>query len=245
MESDNTMRSYREFKKIFIFFVLIVLSVLLTGCCFQHEWTEATCTTPQTCTKCSKTEGEPLPHEWENATCTSPQTCKVCGVAQGTALGHDWIDATCTEPKKCKVCEKIEGEPLGHNYSSYKDFVCARCNEEKVFNIWDDIDEMSRMAELDYPEFRKTYLDRKMLFEIRVSENNTKFHYIRGGIASLAYFHYGSDDELSSIEEGSLIIIETKVGTPYKIFGAVNHNFYESHVVKIFDFSKKEFVAFH
>lgn len=242
IESDNIMKAYREYKRIFAVFALIILSILLTGCCFQHEWAEATCTTPQTCTKCGKTEGETLPHEWEDATCTSSQICKVCGIAQGTALGHDWMEATCTEPKKCKVCEETEGEPLGHNYSSYEDFVCARCNEEKIFTIGSDTDEMERMAKLDYTEFKKTYLDRKMLFQISVLENNTKLKYIRGGISPI-YFHYGSDEELSSIENG-LLIIEAKVGTPYKIFGAVNLNFYESHILQIFDASKSKFVDF-
>lgn len=34
----------------------------LAGCGCQHQWEEATCTTPKTCTQCGETEGEALGH---------------------------------------------------------------------------------------------------------------------------------------------------------------------------------------
>ena len=212
MESDNTMRSYREFKKIFIFFVLIVLSVLLTGCCFQHEWTEATCTTPQTCTKCSKTEGEPLPHEWENATCTSPQTCKVCGVAQGTALGHDWIDATCTKPKTCGTCKETEGEPLGHNYGA-NDFVCTRCETEKIFSSFADI---IREAEYDYSTFKKNYMGKVMLIRTKVEKNYPSQHWFTDKNEFMYHYHTSN---LESARIGTNIDIRARLENAFTIFG--------------------------
>ena len=38
-------------------------------------------------------------HQWENATCTEPETCSICGDTRGTSLGHDlaeWV--TVIEP---------------------------------------------------------------------------------------------------------------------------------------------------
>lgn len=55
----------------------------------DHEWIDATCTQPQTCSKCGKTEGEALGHipgDWEegtpdpvSATVEYYQVCQVCG----------------------------------------------------------------------------------------------------------------------------------------------------------------------
>ena len=72
--------------------VIIAICVFALTYC-PHEWTDANCTSPKTCQKCGKTEGEPLGdegHIWESATCTKPKTCSVCGKTEGTALGHKW-----------------------------------------------------------------------------------------------------------------------------------------------------------
>ena len=56
------------------------------------------------CTACGYKKGDVVcDHEWTEATCTTPKTCSICGVTEGEALGHDWKDATCTEPKTCGV----------------------------------------------------------------------------------------------------------------------------------------------
>lgn len=67
----------------------LALILCLSGCACKHEWAEATCTEPKTCTKCGETEGEALGHnwgEWEvsvEATPTSDglkkRTCTLCG----------------------------------------------------------------------------------------------------------------------------------------------------------------------
>lgn len=68
----------------------LLLIGLLTGCQCSHEWTEADCTTPKTCSKCDLTEGEALPHQWQDATCTQVKTCILCGQEEGTLLKHDY-----------------------------------------------------------------------------------------------------------------------------------------------------------
>ena len=57
-----------------------------------------------------------LGHDWNEATCESPKTCSACGATEGSALGHTWVDTTCTAPKTCSVCDKTEGEALAHDY---------------------------------------------------------------------------------------------------------------------------------
>ena len=75
----------------------------------------------------------PCDHEWIEATCTSPKTCKLCGITEGEVLGHieeiiPGKAATCeetglTEGKKCSRCEVTLLEQqiipaLGHEYAS-------------------------------------------------------------------------------------------------------------------------------
>lgn len=105
-------------KRICMLMALAMLVGILSGCQLlcKHDWAEATCELPQTCTKCEKTEGEALGHAWAEATCVDPEICDRCGQTQGEALGHDWAEATCEAPKTCNACALTEGEALGHTW---------------------------------------------------------------------------------------------------------------------------------
>ena len=50
------------------------------------------------CSNCETIENEPIPatgHNWEEATCTEPKTCTVCYTTEGAALGHNYINGVC------------------------------------------------------------------------------------------------------------------------------------------------------
>lgn len=120
-------------KKQATLIILIMMMVLLTGCCtFGHEFADATCNAPKICVRCGKTEGEPRKHEYTEASCNGPATCMYCGKTKGVALSHDFDEATCDKPKTCKLCGKTEGEPLGHKANEatrLEASVCSRCGE--------------------------------------------------------------------------------------------------------------------
>lgn len=132
-------------KKRYILMLLsVLLCVLLAACSCQHEWADATCDSPKTCTLCGQTEGEALAHQWQDATCTTPKTCALCKQTEGEALGHtfddgapdcetpklcvscgqpegqakphSWVEADCVNPKTCSVCAKTEGKPNDHQW---------------------------------------------------------------------------------------------------------------------------------
>lgn len=84
--------------------------------CF-HDWAEATCTEPATCTICGRTQGEPKGHDWTDATCTSPKTCKVCGETEGGPLGHDVAEWSVTKQASCSETGSKTG-------------TCRRCGKE-------------------------------------------------------------------------------------------------------------------
>lgn len=101
-------------KSILILLSFLLGAVLLAGCSCEHVWTEATCTEPKVCTKCSQAEGEALGHSWEEPDCITPKTCSRCAFTEGTPLGHQWKEATCTTAKTCTLCGLTEGQPLDH-----------------------------------------------------------------------------------------------------------------------------------
>lgn len=104
-------------KKLHSIVLILLLCAVLTGCCLQHDWQEATCAAPKTCSKCGKTTGEALPHTWIDATCQVPKTCSVCQATEGDLGEHTWQEATCTTPKTCTLCSATEGEPMPHNWA--------------------------------------------------------------------------------------------------------------------------------
>ena len=137
-------------KKVLTLIAVLCMAVMVFTGCFEstpaceHNWTEATCTAPQTCSLCGETDGEALGHTEETitgtaATCTTAgltdgKKCSVCGeitVQQTTIAAKDHTEetvagtpATCTEPgltdgKKCSVCgvttvEQTSIDPLNH-----------------------------------------------------------------------------------------------------------------------------------
>lgn len=119
-------------KKLLIIALALVMLLALTGCFCQHEWVEADCVNPKTCTKCEETEGAPLGHTWAAATCVEPKTCETCGETEGDALGHTLSEATCTETPTCSVCGETVGEALGHTWvdATYEaPKTCSVCGE--------------------------------------------------------------------------------------------------------------------
>lgn len=117
-------------RKMILLTVVVMCALVLSGCQCKHVWMDATCETPQVCSKCDEISGAALGHRWENATCTTAEKCKTCGKIRGDALGHTWSEATCTLPETCSVCGEIQGEPLGHiwteaNYQQPK--TCSVC----------------------------------------------------------------------------------------------------------------------
>jgi hypothetical protein len=103
-----------------------------------HNWVDATCTTPKTCTICKATSGKALGHSWSTnikewvvkaATCTEEGfqivPCKNCSATDRRVIavvGHAGGTATCTKGKICTYCGAEYSEPLGH---TWKDATCT------------------------------------------------------------------------------------------------------------------------
>lgn len=100
-------------KKLLSLLLIVVIATAITACSkHEHEWKEATCTSPKTCKTCSETEGEALGHDYADATCNKPKTCTRCDSTYGDPLGHHMAAASYTKPSWCTRCEYTEGEKL-------------------------------------------------------------------------------------------------------------------------------------
>lgn len=121
-------------KKLICLVLILIPMVLLSACACEHEWMNATCETPVTCSKCGETAGDPIMHVWAEATCTSPKTCFVCNQTEGDLAGHSWRVATCTSPKTCSLCSTTEGNPAGHNWRN------ATCTAPKTCSVCKSIE---------------------------------------------------------------------------------------------------------
>jgi len=119
------MRNGKRIALALILLLLVVVFAFTLSSCqpanptCNHQWKDADCTTPKTCTLCSATEGEALGHTGGTATCTEKAKCSVCNAEYGEVKGHDFNAATCTDPKICKNCEATDGNALGHAFGGW------------------------------------------------------------------------------------------------------------------------------
>ena len=130
--------------RIFLIIALVLTICFFSGCkknnieACEHNFSDATCTSPSTCTKCGETRGTALGHDWLDATYESPKTCQRCGATEGDPVGehtHIFKKATCTKPKICRICSFEEGSPLGHE-ESIKFPEDAKCNNTYTVEVY-------------------------------------------------------------------------------------------------------------
>lgn len=117
-------------KKIIVLLLMLTCVLCLAACGCEHEWADANCVDPMTCSLCGKTEGEPLGHVWLAATCEEAKTCEVCAATEGEPKGHSMVDAGCEKAAYCENCDLTEGEALGHAWldaTTEDPKTCERC----------------------------------------------------------------------------------------------------------------------
>lgn len=103
--------------------------------------TAATCTAPQTCTRCSSVMAKALGHQYEDRTVAptcvdqgyTVHTCSRCSLSHTDTFlppaGHTpGTDATCTAPQLCTVCSAILAQAKNHTYQETE--VEATCLEQ-------------------------------------------------------------------------------------------------------------------
>lgn len=123
--------------------------------CTEHDWADATCKAPKTCTICGATEGEALGHNWgatsykwseDGKACTATRVCKNDAshteTAEATVTSEVEKEPTCTESGITKYTaafdvdwaetqtnSKADIEALGHSW------VDADCDTPKTCSV--------------------------------------------------------------------------------------------------------------
>ncbi len=157
-------------KRTYLMVLAVIMLFILSACVCEHQWKDADCLAPKTCSQCEETEGEPLGHDWLPAECTLPERCSRCEETMGDALGHTWVEADCVTPKTCSVCAETEGETLGHTWveadcvTPKTCSVCAETEGEALGHTWVEADcvtpkTCSVCAETEGEAFGHTWVD--------------------------------------------------------------------------------------
>lgn len=79
-------------KKTFAILILLGLLLGLCGCPAKKPLPSTTTTAPAPTT----TPAPSCVHQYADANCTTPKTCTLCGATRGNALGHDYEEGICS-----------------------------------------------------------------------------------------------------------------------------------------------------
>ena len=127
-----------------------------------HDWADATCEEPETCTRCEETRGETLGHDYEDGECTR------CGEADPDYHEHAY-EAVVTDPDcvtegyttyTCTICGESYvddyTDPLGHDWveaTCEEPETCDRCGETRGEALGHDYEdgECTRCGQIELP----------------------------------------------------------------------------------------------
>ena len=102
-------------KKLTLILLSILMIVTLAACGDKCEHTyDNAC--DATCNDCGETKAVSA-HQWKDADCLNPKTCTVCGKTEGSALGHEWTTPDvdlCEVQSTCSRCGATDGENKEH-----------------------------------------------------------------------------------------------------------------------------------
>lgn len=95
-----------------------------------HDWLAATCTAPETCSRCGITQGETLPHTGGKATCIDLAICEVCGNEYGK------LDPNTHPDDATDVWNEEEWHDNAGHYSKWS--CCGKPKYPYEYHKWDD-----------------------------------------------------------------------------------------------------------
>lgn len=187
-------------KNLLLAMIVVIMSVILCGCCS---------------------------HEWEEATCTEPETCSLCGETQGEALGHedaeyeDWeIDAeklVYYKEKYCSKCEEYYDRVDGEDVTSFVNNGRLMISASEFADRFDAsvMNGYKFYSKETYNEDMYFYDDNNIIFfEIQNEEDNDKtvgmYSFSKEGGGSLPKYNQYSSGEATGI---NILIDNESVGS--------------------------------
>lgn len=104
----------------------------------MHNWTDATCDRPRICTRCGRSDGEPLAHEWKSIGDEGLRMCSLCRVFECEIAGHIWKDTVCGPSRICSLCSAADGTVPAHTFGKWYPTensihrTCKTCEHKEV-----------------------------------------------------------------------------------------------------------------
>ena len=149
-------------KRLISFALVLAFVFSMTACGCQHEWQDATCTAPKTCTKCGETEGEAAGHQPGTQTVsdvdpahlsmTCDILCAVCsevmestssatGIApMGSVIAvsaDEWYDCLLTNVKNYGAGQTLYGYPVESEDNTLLHSIVTMSQMNAVFSFND------------------------------------------------------------------------------------------------------------
>ena len=137
---------------------VLCLSLAACGEC-EHQWQEADCENPKTCSLCGETEGNALGHDWQGGDCQNPQVCARCGKEGKVLDTHqegEWEKTTIDAEnflqnyeKKCVICGKsldVKTEPISMLHDGESFLMDAAAFAERMNQAFTTITEVELVA---------------------------------------------------------------------------------------------------
>lgn len=123
-------------KKTFAVLAL-AMTILVTGCAHKHEFSAATCTSPEICVKCGEAQGEPLGHDVDFG------ICRKCGDPVGVDILDQITQLTIYSPKKKSASTYYDA---GKYNTCYEYFLELQNDYAKANEIAQKYPEMSSLS---------------------------------------------------------------------------------------------------
>lgn len=79
-------------------------------------------------------------HEWQDATCETPKTCSTCGKTEGDPLGHDWNAESVCQREGCGASNKITEINLSHPNLKSEAMTMVTGTNEKITVSFNAVD---------------------------------------------------------------------------------------------------------
>lgn len=149
-------------KKLIAFSLVLTMAFSMVACGCDHQWQDATCTTPKTCTKCGETEGEANGHtsgeliisavDTTALSMTQDLSCSTCGeiietksvptgIAPVNSVMHvsadEWYECLMTNIANYGAGQSLYGYPVESEDNALLHSVVTMSQMNAVFSFQD------------------------------------------------------------------------------------------------------------
>lgn len=181
-------------KKFVLLTLVLAMVFSMAACSCNHQWQEADCTTPKTCTECGETEGEAAghtPREWvvsavntDNLTMTLDLPCDVCGkimesktdatgIAPANSVIHvnpnEWYNCLLTNIRNYGAAQSLYSYPVESEDNALLHSLVSMSQMNAVFSF-KDVD--GNVITTDEQEVRSNIHNIRM--DAQFTNNNAK-----------------------------------------------------------------------